>query len=69
MTRDKSRTEIFRKMKTGKDIWKTNLEVTSTKTSLIIFVFLAKNPTAIIKKTGATMFAVNRTLSNKNISY
>ncbi len=36
----------------------------STKTSFIIFLFLAKNPTAIIKKTGATMFAVNSMLSN-----
>ena len=64
-TWDKSKTEIFRKTKTGSEIRKTNLDVMSTKVSLIIFPFLAKNPTAIIKNTGATMFAVNSMLSNK----
>ena len=63
-TCDKSSSEISKKIKTGSDIWKTNFEVTSTKTSFIIFLLLAKYPTAIIKKTGATMFVVNKILSN-----
>jgi len=56
-------------MKTGRDIWKTNLDVTSTNTSFIIFLFLAKYPTAIIKNTGATMFAVKTILSNNLFTF
>ena len=63
-TCDRSSVEISKNIKTGRDIRKTNLEVTSTKTSFIIFLFFAKYPTAMIKNTGATMFAVKTILSN-----
>lgn len=53
-------------MKTGSETWKTNFEVTSTNTSLIIFTFLAKYPTAIIRNTGATILAEKIMLSNNS---
>jgi len=42
----------------GRETEKTNLEVISTKFSLITFIRLMKYPRAIIRKTGATIFPV-----------
>jgi hypothetical protein len=50
--------EIFMKIKAGRETEKTNLEVISTKFSLITFIRLMKYPRAIIRKTGATIFPV-----------